>query len=640
MKKIQAFENSKVTLTDSYYLNATNKVVKNILSLDADRLLMGFRENAVLMYQSKKDNPEIPLCKIPDFYKGKFRYGGWENTLIAGHTLGHYLTALAQACENEAVSQDDRNACKEACDYSVAQLKVCQDMTEGTKYEGLVFAGTLPDQNFRDNPDMQFTNVEHRKSDIFKESWVPYYTLHKIMQGLLDVYNGTKNNEALLIAEKLGHWIFLRTQTWNEETRANVLSIEYGGINDVLYQLYGTSTCSYREEFLIAAHLFDEDTLFKKVSKAVPGLMDNTHANTTIPKFMGALQRYNVTGDEVYLEYAKDFWEMVLQNHTYVTGGNSENEHFGKDKILAAERTRVNNETCNTYNMLKLSRNLFEITGEKKYADYYERTYLNAIMASQNPETGCTMYFQPMATGYRKVYSTVDQSFWCCTGTGWENFTKLQDSIFYYSEAGAWGTEKTVFVNNYVSSVLDAGSAKIQIQSNFLNSGDLKISVQGKPDFDLAVRIPEWTQGLTATCGCKNENGFLLFSASSLEKCSSFTITFEMGIKACTLPDNNCTAAFKYGPYVLSACLGNEKQTTVTHGMWVTVPEEKAVQNDDVKVSGKSVEDFLNNCGSSFVQTLKDGVPVFELKNCDRKLSFIPHYLQHTESYGIYWHFI
>ena len=124
MKKIQAFENSKVTLTDSYYLNATNKVVKNILSLDADRLLMGFRENAVLMYQSKKDNPEIPLCKIPDFYKGKFRYGGWENTLIAGHTLGHYLTALAQACGNEAVSQDDRNACKEACDYSVAQLKV------------------------------------------------------------------------------------------------------------------------------------------------------------------------------------------------------------------------------------------------------------------------------------------------------------------------------------------------------------------------------------------------------------------------------------------------------------------------------------------------------------------------------------
>lgn len=350
---------------------------------------------------------------------------------------------------------------------------------------------------------------------------------------------------------------------------------------------------------------------------------------------MGALQRYLSTGDEIYLDYAKAFWTMVTKKHTYVTGGNSENEHFGKDNVLAAERTHVNNETCNTYNMLKLSRSLFEITGEKKYADYYENTYLNAILSSQNPDTGCTMYFQPMATGYQKVYTRVDKDFWCCTGTGWENFTKLQDSIYYRSEGN-------VIINNYVSSVLDAGSAKVKMECNFLESDQVKIIVDGKADFDLVIRIPEWTESssVKASVSCEEKDGFLVFDAGTIDGKKEIVLTFPMKMKAFGLQDDENTIAFKYGPYVLSARLGTENQETGSHGMWVTVAAKKAVENDEVKITGsKSVKDFMNSLSENFECSSENGTPVFILKNCDRQLQFIPHYLQHKESYGIYWHY-
>ena len=177
--------------------------------------------------------------------------------------------------------------------------------------------------------------------------------------------------------------------------------------------------------------------MFEKVlnAKAGDNVLNDHHANTTIPKFMGALNRYIVYRDndnvdvDIYLEYSKAFWDLVVSNHTYITGGNSEWEHFGEDNLLAAERTNCNNETCNSYNMLILTKKLFMITGDVKYADYYENTYLNSILSSQNPETGMTMYFQPMDSGYFKVFGERYNKFWCCVGSGMENFTKLGESF-------------------------------------------------------------------------------------------------------------------------------------------------------------------------------------------------------------------
>jgi DUF1680 family protein len=202
-------------------------------------------------------------------------------------------------------------------------------------------------------------------------------------------------------------------------------------MNDALYELYKhTGNANH----LSAANSFDEMTLFEPLYKG-EDILNGKHANTTIPKIIGALNRYSVTGEEYYLQVAANFWEIVTENHTYITGGNSEWEHFGESKILDAERTNCNCETCNTYNMLKLSRELFRVTGDTKYADYYENAFINAILSSQNPETGMTTYFQPMATGFFKVYSSPTEHFWCCTGSGMENFSKLAEFDLQYVKA-------------------------------------------------------------------------------------------------------------------------------------------------------------------------------------------------------------
>ena len=381
-----------VRVTDKYYDEAFKIQVKNMLLLDADRLLAGFRETAG--YIAGMDDEERA-----SFMKGKARYGGaWEDGMIGGHTLGHYITALAQAVANPGLPGDEKNKVKEHLNYIIDALKECQDKTVGTKYEGYIFGAILPTKEFQDNPAQQFDNVEKGLSNLFTEAWVPWYTMHKIMTGLNAAFALAGNDKALEVDNSLAEWIAKRSESWSEETNKTVLSIEYGGMNDCLYELYNINrylkehgdkrACADPERIKAAAHRFDETALFEKVLTGAPNIMNNTHANTTIPKFIGALARYEVDKSETkYLEYAEAFWDMVVDKHTYVTGGNSENEHFGEDYVLDAERTHVNNETCNTHNMLKFSRRLFAVTGNKKYLDYAENTFINAIMASQNHDT-------------------------------------------------------------------------------------------------------------------------------------------------------------------------------------------------------------------------------------------------------------
>ena len=242
----------------------------------------------------------------------------------------------------------------------------------------------------------------------------------------------------------------------------------------------------------MAAEKFDELPLFQEIYNG-NDILDGKHANTTIPKFLGALNRYLTVGEdqEFYLDAAKKFFDIVVNNHTYITGGNSEWEHFGAPKILAGERTNCNCETCNTYNMLKLARGLFQVTGEKKYLDFYEGTFWNAVVSSQNPKTGMAMYFQPMATGYFKVYSRPFDNFWCCTGTGMENFTKLNDSIYYKKD-------DTVYVGMYISSELRDGNMGVHIQMTADLPANPVVKVVVEKEYEgetkLAFRRPEWSK--------------------------------------------------------------------------------------------------------------------------------------------------
>ncbi|MBO4776246.1 MAG: glycoside hydrolase family 127 protein, partial [Lachnospiraceae bacterium] len=349
-KKFQAFEPGQVRMLDPYCSNAFEKETEYLKKIDPERLLAGFYENAGIASE-------------------KIRYGGWEDSLIGGHTLGHYLTAISQAYANASCKKEDRDLFLERIKNIVDALSKCQKHTKGKP--GFLFGAKIVDP---ENVESQFDMVEQNKTDIFKEAWVPWYTMHKILDGVINAYRLTGYDEALKVADGIGDWVYGRATGWSEETHKTVLGTEYGGMNDALYDLY---MYTRKEEHLKAAHFFDEEDLFEKVASNKKNALNDLHANTTIPKFAGALNRFIAVGDEKYLDYAIKFWNTVIAHHTYATGGNSEWEHFGEDDVLDAERTNCNNETCNTYNMLKMTRKLFMITGEKKYAEYYENTFIN-----------------------------------------------------------------------------------------------------------------------------------------------------------------------------------------------------------------------------------------------------------------------
>ncbi len=625
-----------VEMKDDYLINGTEKMAAYLNDFDVNKLASGFRRTAGLSDTSDT-------------------YPGWETSLIAGHAVGHYMTAVVQGYNNTGdegllkMSNDLIDALYEA------QIKEDTTVNGNPVKKGYLFATTNAWSGGKTvTGEVQFDNVEGNKTNITTQAWVPWYTMHKILAGLVDTYKLTGNEKALETADALGTWVYNRVGGYNSTMQARVLNIEYGGMNDALYELYKITKNPNHAK---AAHMFDEISLFDSIYNH-NDVLANKHANTTIPKIIGALNRVRAIDAtngqletdapdsahdrEYYLTVAENFWDMVVNDHSYITGGNSENEHFRAAHTENAFRDEVNCETCNTYNMLKLSRELYKLTGEKKYKDYYEGTFLNAIVSSQNPETGMTMYFQPMATGYFKVFSKPWTDFWCCTGSGMENFTKLTDSI-YYKKDGA------VVVNQYISSVLTDKDNNIKLtQASTLPDGETSIlnvePISGDTQSaDVMLRVPEWCAS-APTIKINGENYDYTQSAGYVtigrewKAGDKIEITMPMEMRAYGLADNDTVTAFKYGPTVLSVGLGKENMTETSHGMAVRKPKTKADVNEYVIIDSDygTREDWLNNLGENMVKT--DGKLEFTMKNTDQELVFTPHYRRYDERYGIYWY--
>lgn len=609
--------------TDAYCVNALQKDVDYLKAFDTDRLLAGFRETAGL------DT------------KGAKRYAGWESTLIGGHTLGHYLTAAAQACVNPGVSEADRAQLLSMVKTLIDGLLACQLHSRGR--ENYLFGAVILDPA---NVELQFDNIEKDKTNIITEAWVPWYTLHKLLAGVLDVFRLTGYENALSVARRIGDWTYERAMGWDAATAAQVIRVEYGGMNEVLYEVYALTG---EDRYAIAAHFFDSEALFERILAGGEDALNNHHANTTIPKFIGALRRYTachgrcIGGELVdasrYFLYAKSFFEMVVARHTYVTGGNSEWEHFGRDFVLDRERTNCNCETCNVYNMLKLARTLFCLTGDAMYAEYYENAFYNTILSSQNPETGMTTYFQPMATGYFKVFGQRFDKFWCCTGTGMENFTKLNDSIYFRNDS-------YVFVNLYLDSqlTLREQGGRLTMQACLQKSDTVRITVEMEDgvalSMGLALRIPAWCAEapVLTVDGVKTsyqvDGGYALLPAG-LESGSEISFSLPMKVRVCPLPDNERSVAFCFGPTVLSADLGCADMATTTTGMMVTIPAGKVGGYDDI-VLPKDItpEIFMTEPERFLVRVPECEGLVFRLTV--NGLTFAPHFKRYKERYGIY----
>ena len=644
----EPFELDKVQILDNYYLSAQKSDIAFLKKMDTARLLAGFRTTAGI------DT------------KGVRPYGGWEDSLLGGHCVGHYLTALAQAVK---VTGDKE--LKEKSQTLIVGLEECQKKL-GT---GFLFGAKVED---KEDVEKQFDILEGKKKG---ETWVPWYNMHKVLAGLVDTYKYTGNETALLVAEKLGDWIYERVSKWDLKTNQKVLETEYGGMNDCLYELY---SYSHNKHHLEAAQKFDEKALFLMAAKGEKNCLDGKHANTQIPKFIGAIKRYNVLKqlgeakqeDEAYLVDAEKFFEMVVKRHSFVTGGISVMEHFRKDYHLDEIRTQTNCESCCAHNMLKLAKELFKATRKKEYADYYETTLRNAIMGAVKTESGAASYFTPMATGYYKTFGEEEPEknmFWCCTGSGMENFTKLGDSIYFRAN-------DTLLVNQYVASKVTWEEKNLVLtqKSDVTKSEEISFVLNALHDKEIsdvaiALRIPDWMHGEATIYVNGTEkmtaagNSEYVLLERNWEDGDVIMAKYPMSVESVGLLDQDAVFAFRYGPTVLAAKLGKEKMGEATWaGIDLTAPLYKVVGNEcrkDTIAYGEpkttelldnetltiqeetSVNEFVSHIERYLVRDTESETLSFHLKGTDADttfengLQFVPFNTLNDERYGIYWYF-
>ncbi|HTL16088.1 MAG TPA: beta-L-arabinofuranosidase domain-containing protein, partial [Patescibacteria group bacterium] len=508
--QVYAFGLEEVRLLPGTFEHAMELDKEYLLSLEVDRLLHNFRVNAGLPSTAK------PL-------------GGWEapDCELRGHFVGHYLSA----CALMYASTGDKRL-KEKGEAVVAGLAECQAKL-GSGYLSAY-------------PESFIDRVEKRVP-----VWAPYYTLHKIFAGLQDMYVYCDNQQALDMAKKFGDWAIARNARLTDEQMQAMLQTEHGGMNETLANLYALTG---EEKYLQISLRFNHHRVLDPAEQQEDKLT-GLHANTQIPKFIGNARQYELTGDSALKTAALFFWNTVTKERSYVIGGHSDGEMFSPKEHLSQALGRNTTETCNTYNMLKLTRHLFCWDPKADYADYYERALYNHILASQNPVTGMMCYYVPLRSGSRRDYNTPNDSFWCCTGTGVENHAKYSDSIYFHND-------RDLYVNLFIASDLDwkAKGLKVSQQTGFPNDthSELRFTCQNPTELVLHIRHPFWaTKGFEVEVnGQKQPTGepasYVLIKRT-WQTGDRVVVTAPFTLRTEAFKDNPNRFAIMYGPLVMAA---------------------------------------------------------------------------------------
>ena len=453
------FPLADVQLAPSLFTANRDRMLGFVGSFPMDRMLYNFRKNDGLDTQGAQ-----PL-------------DSWEDptSLLRGHFTGHYLSALAQAHAGAGGSTQY----KTIIDQAVAALGQCQDALAATSAAGYLAAF----------PESQFDQLEQYGT--YPSVWAPWYTNHKIMAGLLACYELAGSTQALDIVTKMGTWSYNRLAKTTEAQRQKMWDLyiagEYGGMNESLMRLYELTG---QANFLTAAKWFDTTSLLD-ASTADTDILNGLHANQHIPQFLGYLKVFEDTGDQAYLGAVQNFWGMVVGHRTYAHGGTGQGEIFrARDKVAGTIVTDTNAETCAAYNMLKVSRALFLHDQDPKYMDYYERTLFNQILGSRRASDSATdplvTYMLPVGPGVRRGFGNFGT---CCGGTGMENHTKYQDTIYT-----AAVDDSALSVNLYIPSTLAWRARDVTVTqvSGLPSTGDVTLTIAGSGRFDLRLRIPSW----------------------------------------------------------------------------------------------------------------------------------------------------
>jgi len=601
---VEPFPLADVRLLDGPFLEAQKRDEAYLLKLEPDRMLHNFRVNAGL--ESK-----APV------------YGGWESVQMwadiraQGHTLGHYLTATSLM-----YASTGHDEMKKRVDYIAGELKECQDAGK----TGLICA--FPDKS------EQIDNMVAGRRAV----GVPWYTLHKIFAGLRDAYLFCGNTTARDVLVKLADWAAETTKNMTDEQFQHMLEVEHGGMNEVLADVY---TISNDKKHLALAERFCHQAILVPLSEGRDNL-NGLHSNTQIPKIVGFERLFQLTGKPQYHAAAEFFWRTVTGTRSFATGGNGDNEHFFPiDQFARHLSSAKTMETCCSYNMLRLTRALFAVEPTAAHADYYERTLCNAILGSQDPDTGMMTYFQSTRPGYIKLFCTPFDSFWCCTGTGIENHAKYGDSIYFRGSSGGPQPD-SLYVNLFIASTLNWKERGITLQqtTSFPEAGKIRLEIKtASPQrFTLHIRHPGWA----ATVSVRINGG----SAQTSHQPGSFIelkrrwktgdvveVEMPMGFRTELLPGTTDTAAVLYGPLVLVGALGH----AVKPGEDLHVNERTigSVFNDPI-----DVPTFNSDLAGISKKIKSSGIPLkFKTDGVGRPddVTLVPYYKMAHQHYNMYW---
>lgn len=521
--KLHPFDMADVELGEGPFLHAQRMTEAYLFKLQPDRMLHNFRVNAGLR----------PKAAV---------YGGWESAPTwadincHGHTLGHYLSACAFAYRSTG---DERF--KQRIDYIAGELAACQ----AAAGSGLVCA-------FPKGPALV---AAHLRGEPI--TGVPWYTLHKIYAGLRDAALLADSQTSREVLLRLADWGVVATRPLSDEQFETMLATEHGGMNEVYADLYFMTG---NADYLTAARRFSHKAILEPLA-AGHDYLDGLHANTQVPKIVGFQRVYEATGDARYRDAAAFFWKTVALTRTFATGGIGDNEHFFPMADFARHVfSAKGSETCCQYSMLKLTRALFMHDPRTDYADYYERTLYNGILASQDPDSGMATYFQGARPGYMKLYHTPEDSFWCCTGTGMENHVKYRDSIYFHDD-------RSLYVNLFVpSSVTWKEKGVLLTQTTAFPEKPatrLRWTLRQALDLTLKLRHPRWSPSAVVLvngteAARSSEPGSYLELARTWRSGDEVELRLVMETAAEWAPAAPDIAAFTYGPLVLAGALGRE----------------------------------------------------------------------------------
>jgi DUF1680 family protein len=606
--RVSRFPLSQVRVVEGPFERAQRQNVAYLKALDPDRLLAPFLGEAGLKPRASK-------------------YPNWESTGLDGHTAGHYLTALAQAL----ASTGDREL-RRRLDGMVAELAECQ-RAHGNGYVGGIPGGRELWQ------EIAAGRVRAEPFSL-NGKWVPWYNLHKLFAGLRDAHTVGGNAQARDVLVGLADWADRLVSRLPDDRLQEMLRAEHGGMSEVFADVYALTR---DEKYLRLAQRFSHRALLDPLRRREDPLT-GLHANTQIPKAIGYARIAGIGGDPGWRDAAEFFWESVVTRRTVAFGGNSVREHFNSPENFGEMiESREGPETCNTYNMLRLTERLFESEPAARYVDFYERALFNHILSTQHPEHGGFVYFTPIRPRHYRVYSQPAQTFWCCVGSGMENHSRHGEFIYAHRDGD-------LFVNLFIASTLEWSERRLRVrqETTFPDEGRTRLvfSLPRPARFTVHVRHPAWVAGGALAI---HVNGRPWAASSRPSSYAAIArqwrdgdrveIALPMRTSLERLPDGSDYAAVVHGPIVLAARTGPEAPGTLVadDGRWAHIASGPVLPLDaaprlvgDVETIARSIRPVP---GRPLTFTARDVIQ----PDSARDLELVPFWQVHDSRYMIYW---